>query len=1292
MLSIAFVYVIACAAPAPDGDSLVIYDLTPLRARDLANQDARREVWDTCHLVAALQGLANRDAPRLYLRWIEPADGYWLAWLRSPGHWLTSREIVELKSIEALLARFTTCYRGVVLYAEDPAPLSNLASTIAGSENLLPVRKDERPGSLYSRLVAGGPRLPVRVDLTQETFPAATGSAKCDPYLWAKARYLAAGKCDPAYLAYYIDTYWLAEPFKGSHENHTLSNHDFFIAKKAFFFDLHPWDDEAPNDDPTQKVGTDAATLKAILRAAYDGTGGRTVIHAGGFVPWAWKYCNHTPGASRHEPVPSEWRYAELLSCYNAIMDADALGSCAMANASFFTHYPLRARYPQGPAPTDESLVRAGALSKEGLVAPGTYVCFYVGDYDSAAWIYREFPHCWDDPARGKVALGWALNPNLERRAPMALAYARETASALDVFTAGDSGAGYLNPGGLQEPRTHSGLPSGVKTWEEFCRPFYARWDLRVTGFIIDGYSPAMDKETWDAYARFSPGGVGGQKMAPQGLHGHMPFIRVIDAPHSPEELATMVAAAADPDQRRFFYFRTILKTASWHKRVQDLLAASAPSARIVDPHAFFALLARYERDKKRYAAPAWNKPAIAWAPDAADGLRIFPFADGPFELREIGGRKAAMARADHKASYLYAAAHDGFAPGEPATLRARVTYLDTRGGRFSVHYDSRTDPYASTDWVALEGTDAWKETTLALRDARFSNRQNGGADLRLCIDGGVLAVARLVIDRPEAAANAPTPPAATRPAPRADASDAESSKPDALWHEALALRDTLQISTLFTAQDVQGRLSGEQGLADAIAWAKSLRVTRVFIESYRDGMRAAKENLVHARDRFAREGFRVAGCITPTKVGKQSTGWNLISCYTDAPTRAKLAGEFAYAASMFDLIMIDDFFFTDCACPECTRAKGEKSWPEYRLDLMCDVSARDVLGAARAVNPAVKLILKYPQWYDKFHERGYDVARQPGMYDYIWVGTETRDPDSTQWGRKAQYEAYFIMRWLGGIGGEKCGGGWFDPYGTAPATYVEQARQTVLAGAREMLLFCYGSLRESRAERNTEALAKELDGLFTLAAWVRGGAPRGIPAIKPAGSPADPQEEYLFDFVGMLGLPLVPCHVPPEDAPALLVTTHLKKDAAWKELLARHLAAGRPVLAARAIVREVESLRAAAGKGTVVPLVWEGDMRTLMDLPAARLDELRAPLLQPLGLSFKAPGRVALYFPAERVVALENFADAPANVTLRDSTRAFDVAETLVLPPTAVPTIEVKGDTITGTVPPRTLVVWRLK
>ena len=85
-----------------------------------------------------------------------------------------------------------------------------------------------------------------------------------------------------------------------------------------------------------------------------------------------------------------------------------------------------------------------------------------------------------------------------------------------------------------------------------------------------------------------------------------------------------------------------------------------------------------------------------------------------------------------------------------------------------------------------------------------------------------------------------------------------------------------------------------------------------------------------------------------------------------------------------------------------------------------------------------------------------YTIAPSPLALGRIWVGTETRDYTDKQWGGTPQYEAYFIMRWLGGIGGTKCGGGWYDPYGTTEQTYVEQARQTILGGARESLLFCH--------------------------------------------------------------------------------------------------------------------------------------------------------------------------------------------------------------------------------------------
>src|SRR6185312_10589575 len=157
--------------------------------------------------------------------------------------------------------------------------------------------------------------------------------------------------------------------------------------------------------------------------------------------------------------------------------------------------------------------------------------------------------------------------------------------------------------------------------------------------------------------------------------------------------------------------------------------------------------------------------------------------------------------------------------------------------------------------------------------------------------------------------------------------------------------------------------------------------------------------------------------------------------------------------------------------------------WDDYRAEQMVRLSQERVLGPARRVNPRVKIIVKYPLWYDQFHQRGYDVLRESAEFDRIWVGTETRDYARDH---IVQYGAYFNMRWLGAIGGDKCGGGWFDPYGTTEKTYVEQARQTVLGGARESLLFCYGSLLEETGPKNVAALRSAIPELLTTAERVR--------------------------------------------------------------------------------------------------------------------------------------------------------------------------------------------------------------
>jgi hypothetical protein len=479
------------------------------------------------------------------------------------------------------------------------------------------------------------------------------------------------------------------------------------------------------------------------------------------------------------------------------------------------------------------------------------------------------------------------------------------------------------------------------------------------------------------------------------------------------------------------------------------------------------------------------------------------------------------------------------------------------------------------------------------------------------------------------------------------------------LWDLAKSKAQTHRFSTLLSAQDVRDRLSSDDGISKAIDWCRKTGVTKVYIESFRDGYQAKREALQHAKQAFQAAGFEVSGCVTTTRVGKQSTGWNLISCYTDQAAQERIRRIFEYAAGLFDETMIDDFWFTDCRCGQCDAARkaktvkigsqaypvAEDTWEAYHSELMVRLSQECVLAAAKRVNPKARLIIKYPQWYDEFHERGYEVLRETADFDRIWVGTETRNYQDRRWGGTPQYESYFIMRWLGGIGGPKCGGGWYDPFGTTEPTYLEQARQTVLGGARESLLFCYGALQNGTGPKNIEALRQNVPELLDVAQQVRHRQIVGLAAYKPANSHPE-NERRVFDFVGMIGLPLAPCHEFPAESRAAFFSIHALKDPDLAGKLSAFIASGKPVLLTDGLAKRLAGkVNLAAPNVHLLPV--KGDPKSLLALPQAELDALRAAILRPLGHTFRAPNRVALYLFADGSWTIENFGDEAAHVEL---------------------------------------------
>jgi hypothetical protein len=491
------------------------------------------------------------------------------------------------------------------------------------------------------------------------------------------------------------------------------------------------------------------------------------------------------------------------------------------------------------------------------------------------------------------------------------------------------------------------------------------------------------------------------------------------------------------------------------------------------------------------------------------------------------------------------------------------------------------------------------------------------------------------------------------------------------LWETARKGRDVLTISTLFTAQDVKNHLSTQEGLDKAVKWCKETGITRVFIETFRGGYYAERAALEGARDRFLKEGLVASGCVTTVNVGKNGIGgWGATACYTDKGTLENLAKIFEYSASIFDLIMIDDFLFTECGCEDCITARGDESWSKFRCDLMVNVSREYILKPARAVNPKVKIIIKYPLWYDSFHQNGYEVVRESKDYDFIWVGTETRDYDyDVRPGGEVQYNAFFIMRWLGGIGGEKTGGGWIDALGTTPETYLEQVRQTVLGGGKEVMLFHYGDLirdnnkydgKPGTPSANIVAFRKELPAVIDLARIVKGKPLSGIDIAKlPNSEPFN--EQYIFSFLGMLGLPLIPGHDLNVNSKSAIFTVHALKEPGFSVRLKKILDSGKNVLITDNLAKLMSDQKLLDNHNLMV-LKTGGDPKNLLKMKQEELKPVRDHLLAPLGMQFDAPNKVSFWLLGNNTFIVENFNDNSVDVTLQ-LPGVSDVRRLLVLP-----------------------------
>jgi len=622
--------------------------------------------YDYFKLATALQGLVNRDKPQIYFLYESTSfnagfdvDRFWLEQLSMDGKTLSgcAKEAEAypptLDGFYRLLDDFSAFYEGFVLWDNDVPATANVASTAAGVRNLLPVRY---PSSLYDGLFPRYALASVQLDLTGkftgegsiwETGKPSTGSAKCDAYLWAKAKYLDAGLTNPLRMAYCTDA-WITtvSPMFWT----TLANADYHIARRAFFWDLSPDATIAPIDDRDQPVGTDVATLNQLLYAQAEQSG-FNIFTVSGFVPWNFKYTSTSDSAvSKLGDVASEWTMINRISSYGGQTEADAnAGVGDISNCSLFMHVPLNAQFKQS---NDKGQNDVRALSQWdrcrqtirewlyecsfiaeskvlswllGPLNPGRhYISIYMGDYDSASWTSGILSMLWENSKgdRGKYPLCWPIGTGLSDRIPQLFNYLYENATPGDFFVAGNNGTAYLNATMFEESLRPPGMPDMLPAWEAYNIEYNRRFDIQIQGFYINTdtatlSTDAMPRRVMEAYSRMTPAGVSVQakNLFPGGVARIenpatgvvTPFINYSDiggAGSTPQQLAdaiydTINSSGGRQKTVQFHMLRCILIPPGVINQALDLLAVGQLSGNrnvknlkydIVDPYTLFRL------------------------------------------------------------------------------------------------------------------------------------------------------------------------------------------------------------------------------------------------------------------------------------------------------------------------------------------------------------------------------------------------------------------------------------------------------------------------------------------------------------------------------------------------------------------------------------------------------------------------------------------------------------------------------------------------------------------------------
>lgn len=344
--------------------------------------------------------------------------------------------------------------------------------------------------------------------------------------------------------------------------------------------------------------------------------------------------------------------------------------------------------------------------------------------------------------------------------------------------------------------------------------------------------------------------------------------------------------------------------------------------------------------------------------------------------------------------------------------------------------------------------------------------------------------------------------------------------------------------------------LSPEKLRQDIAFWSSRIPLNKVYLETHRGLVDIPEERMREYRAIFEEAGLQVSGGITATVlVGEKKPAVYDTFCFTDPAHRAEFLRIARGAAELFDEIILDDFFFNSCRCELCIAAKGKQSWARFKLDQM-EAFSKELVEEVRRVNPACKVIIKYPNWYESYQETGYNPGLQKDIFDGVYTGTESRD-SSYNAQHLQRYLSYSLPRLMENIAPGRNGGGWIDLGGASDnlSVYLQQADLTLFAKSRELMLFNFEAMLDHPA---LAALAVELERVDKILGQL--GSPVGVSTYEPYDADG---EDQLINYVGMLGIPLEPVPALDETAPVVFLTQNSACDEEIVPKLERYVRRG---------------------------------------------------------------------------------------------------------------------------------------